>query len=81
MEQFTYSALKKPAVRLLMLDEKVARLGTQSGQYGVFQEQARILTLDGANEIRDELKRLASEIGHDVSAIFDLTPTLKNLIK
>lgn len=56
MEQFTYSALKKLDSREEMLNENVSRLGTQSGQYGVFQEQARILTLNGARLIRQELK-------------------------
>lgn len=81
MEQFTYSSLKSPMNRDEMLQEKMVRLGTQSGNYGAFQEQARVLTLKGAIEIRQELSHLAAALGHDVSAVFELTPTLEKLLK
>ena len=81
MEQFTYAAIKKPTQRQEMLDEDISSLGTQSGNYGLFTEQARVVTLSGAQKILSEIDNLASELGHDRSAVFELTPTLEKLLK
>lgn len=81
MEQVTYGALKKPSVREDMLEEDMVSLGTQSGNYGLFTEQARVITLNGAKKILAEIDDLASQLGHDRSAVFELTPTLEKLLK
>ena len=81
MEQFTYAAIKKPSQRQEMLDEDVSSLGTQSGNYGLFTEQARVLTLSGANEIKEELRKLAVLLGFDSKCMLRDMPTLEKLIK
>ena len=81
MEQITYGGLRSSAARKEMLEEEMISLGTQSGNYGEFQEQARILTLGGSEEIIKELHHLAETIGHDMSAVFELLPTLEKLLK
>ncbi len=81
MEQFTYAAIKKPAQRQEMLNEDVSSLGTQSGNYGLFTEQARVLTLSGSKAIKEELRKLALLISKDSQALLDNMPTLKKLIK
>ena len=81
MEQFTYAAIKKPAQRQEMLNEDISSLGTQAGNYGLFTEQARVITLSGAKKILSEIDDLASQLGHDRGAVFELTPTLEKLLK
>ncbi|QDP67501.1 MAG: hypothetical protein Unbinned5350contig1004_8 [Prokaryotic dsDNA virus sp.] len=81
MEQVTYGALKKPSARSEMLEEKVVSLGNQAGNYGLFTEQARILTLIGAKEIKEELRKLAVELGYDITCMLRTMPTLEKLIK
>ena len=80
MEQVTYGALKKPSVRVSMLEEDMVSIGTQSGNYGLFTEQARVLTLIGATEMLKDVDIIAIELGCSRSAIFDLMPTLKKLL-
>lgn len=81
MEQFTYAAIKKPEQRQEMLDEDISSLGTQSGNYGLFTEQARVITLSGAQKILAEIDDLASQLGHDRNSVFELTPTLERLLR
>jgi len=78
LEQFTYSSLKKPVLREEMLSEKLSSLGTQSGHYGVFVEQARVLTLQGADAIRDELE---VDAGLNMHKLLEICPTLKLLLR
>lgn len=81
MEQVTYGALKKQSARDEMLSNNVTSLGTQAGNYGLFTEQARILTLGGATEIKEELRKLAVELGYDSACMLRAMPTLSELIK
>ena len=81
MKQITYSYLKSPMNRDEMLQEKVVKLGTQSGHFGEYKEQARVITQRGIVELLSEIDRLASELGHESSAIFELMPTLEKLVK
>jgi len=80
MEQFTYAAIKKPTQRQEMLDEDISSLGTQSGNYGLFTEQARVVTLGGAQKILSELERLCNDEDLDLDSILEFAPTLKSLL-
>jgi hypothetical protein len=81
MEQFTYAAIKKPVQRQEMLDEDISSLGTQSGNYGLFTEQARVLTLSGAKKILKEVRRLCKDEGLDFDSVLEFAPTLEKLLK
>lgn len=81
MEQFTYAAIKKPTQRQEMLSEDISSLGTQSGNYGLFVEQARVITLVGAKKIAKEMKRLCEEEGISYEAMLEFAPTLEKLLK
>lgn len=81
MEQFTYAAIKKPVQRQEMLDEDISSLGTQSGNYGLFVEQARVITLSGAQKIAGEVKILCEEEGLSYEALLEFAPTLEKLLK
>ena len=83
MKQITYGALKKPEARKEMLNEDMVSLGTQSGNYGEFKEQARILTLSGANKIKSEVLALCIEkkLDLDIDTALELLPSLRALIK
>lgn len=80
MEQVTYGSLKKPSVREEMLKEPMVSLGTQSGNYGLFTEQARILTIKGAMEIQKEISLMCKEEGLDFESVLEFAPTLNKLI-
>ena len=80
MEQVTYGALKKPSVRVAMLEEDMVSIGTQSGNYGLFTEQARVLTLNGVKEILKDVDYVAIELGCSRGIVLDLMPTLKKLL-
>jgi hypothetical protein len=81
MEQFTYAAIKKPAQRQEMLDEDISSLGTQSGNYGLFTEQARVITISGAKKIASEIKLLCKDEGLDYKSVLEFSPTLEKLLK
>ena len=81
MQEVTYGALKKPSVRMETLKEDMVSLGTQSGNYGPFTEQARILTLRGAKKILSEIKSICKDEGLDLEAVLEFSPTLAALIK
>ena len=81
MEQFTYAAIKKPAQRQEMLDEDISSLGTQSGNYGLFTEQARVITTSGAKKIASEIKSLCKGEGLDYKSVLEFSPTLEKLLK
>ena len=81
MEQVTYGSLKKPITRKEMLEESIVSLGTQAGNYGLFTEEARILTLIGAKEIKEEVRVLSSLLNRDSHAILSSMPTLYALLK
>lgn len=80
MEQITYGALKKPSARKEMLEERMVSLGTQAGNYGLFTEEARVLTLQGANDIKEELRSLCEYKGIDFDSLLGFAPTLGELI-
>tara|TARA_R110000850_G_C9799530_1_gene450241 strand:- start:475 stop:720 length:246 start_codon:yes stop_codon:yes gene_type:complete len=80
MEEITYGALKKPVARKEMLSNDVLRLGTQAGNYGLFTEEARILTINGANKIKSELVVFCTEEGLDFDSVMEFAPTLRGLI-
>ncbi len=80
MEEVTYGALKKPSARKEMLEESMVSLGTQAGNYGIFTEEARILTLIGATEIKAEIKNACDTLQVDQCQLMELFPTLKELI-
>ena len=81
MEQVTYGALKKPSARKEMLSNDVVSLGTKSGNYGMFTEEARILTLNGANKIKSELMTLCYEEGLDFDSAMEFAPILRGFIE
>ena len=81
MEQFTYAAIKKPTQRQEMLDEDISSLGTQSGNYGLFTEQARVITLSGAKKISNEIEEMCKEEGLSFDALLEFAPTLNKLLK
>jgi hypothetical protein len=81
MQEVTYGALKKPSARKEMLEETMVSLGTQAGNYGIFTEEARILTLNGANEIAEEVRALCEQEGLDFDSVLEFAPTLKELIE
>lgn len=77
LEQFTYKDISRLVDREEMLKENVSSIGTQSGGFGMFTEQARIVTLEGSDTIKEEL----GAMGFNVSNFLDACPTLKSLIK
>lgn len=77
LEQFTYKDISRLADREKMLKENVSSIGTQSGGFGMFTEQARIVTLGGSDTIKEEL----GAMGFNVPKLLDACPTLKSLIK
>lgn len=82
MQEFTYNSLKNLDSRQEMLGENISSLGWQAGGFGIFNEQARVLTLSGANQIKAELEVFL--IGVKNGCDFNLTeecPTLSELIK
>ena len=81
MEQVTYGSLKKPITRKEMLEESIVSLGTKAGNYGLFTEEARILTLIGAKEIKEEVRALSGLLNRDGHAILSSMPTLYALLK
>ena len=81
MELVTYGSLKKPIARAEMLEEDMVSLGTQAGNYGIFTEQARVLTLNGAKKIHAELALLCDEEKLDIGSLLEFAPTLKELIE
>lgn len=77
IEQFTYKDISRLVDREEMLKENVSSLGTQSGGFGIFTEQARVVTVEGSDTIKEEL----GAMGFNVSKLLDSCPTLKALIK
>lgn len=75
--QFTYNDIKKPVKREEMLSNDISSIGTQSGGFGSFKEQARVLTLQGAENILDELQ---VDAGLNLEKLFKICPTLKTLL-
>lgn len=75
--QYTYNDIKKPVKRKEMLSNALSSIGTQSGGFGEFNEQARVLTLRGAEDILDELQVNA---GLNLEKLFKICPTLKALL-
>ena len=80
MEQVTYGALKKPSARKEMLGNDMVSLGTQSGNYGLFTEEARVLTRVGAAKIKIQLDMLFESEGIK-RTISESLPILSKLIK
>ena len=78
LEKFTYRDLTKTESRNEMLDNDISSLGTQAGGFGMFTEQARVLTLSGAEKIKGELEHSACL---NIDELFDACPSLKLLIK
>tara|TARA_R110000824_G_scaffold220201_3_gene407278 strand:- start:3228 stop:3470 length:243 start_codon:yes stop_codon:yes gene_type:complete len=78
IEQFTYKDLTRTVNREEMLEQDVSRLGTQAGNFGLFKEQARIVTWSGSKQIQTELMW---KFGKDLSKLLDECPTLKALIQ
>lgn len=79
LEQYTYKDISRLVDREEMLKENVSSLGTQAGGFGMFTEQARVLTWAGADQIK---KELAEELVLlDVDLILKRCPTLKALIQ
>jgi hypothetical protein len=78
LEQFTYRDLTKTKTRNEMLYNGISSLGTQSGGFGIFNEQARVLTVSGAATIQRELKDNACL---DLVELYDACPALEALIK
>ena len=79
LEQYTYKDISRLVDREEMLKENVSSLGTQSGGFGMFTEQARVLTWAGADQIK---KELAEELVlFDIDLILKKCPTLKALIQ
>ena len=76
-EQYTYNDIKKPVKRQEMLSNPLSSIGTQSGGFGIFNEQARVLTLKGAEDILDELQ---VDAGLNIEKLFNICPTLKALL-
>ena len=82
MQEFTYNSVKNLDSRQEMLNGKVSSLGWQAGGFGTFNEQARVITLAGANAIRTELEIFL--IGVKAGCNDDMAkecPTLNALIK
>ena len=78
IEKFTYKDLTRTVNRNEMLDENVSSLGTQAGNFGIFKEQARIVTWAGSKQIQSELMW---KFGADLGEMLDDCPTLKALIQ
>lgn len=81
MQQFTYAAIKKPKQRQEMLNEDISSLGTQAGNYGLFTEQARVITLSGSKKILKEIKALCNDEDLDFNAVLEFAPNLNKLLR
>lgn len=81
MEQVTYGALKKLSTRKEMQEEDILSLGTKAGNYGMFTEEVRVLTIRGANKIKSELSSLCKDEGLDLDLLLEFSPVLAGLIK
>lgn len=79
--EYTYRDMTKPKQRECMGKCDVASLGTQSGGFGVFTEQFRVLTLNGRNQIESEMRHTAKQLGLDYESILNGCPTLFKLLK
>ena len=75
-EQYTYNDIKKPVKRKEILSNALSSIGTQSGGFGEFNEQARVLTKAGAIMILAELSALPMP----ATVIIKKCPTLKALV-
>lgn len=73
--QYTYKDMSKPEKREWMSKCHVASLGTQSGGFGMFTEQFRVLTLSGSKVIISEIKKECPTFG------IENCPTLMELLK
>ncbi|MEH6451211.1 MAG: hypothetical protein V7765_21275 [Oleispira sp.] len=78
LEQYTYKDISRLVDREEMLKENVSSLGTQAGGFGIFTEQARVLTWAGADQIK---KEIADNASLNVYELLESCPTLKALIK
>ena len=81
MNQFTYNSLKNLDSRQEMLRSDISSLGWQAGGFGVFNEQARVLTPSGAQAIKSELELFTASLknGFDVDMIIEC-PTLAKIL-
>lgn len=72
---FTYKDMGRPEMREVMANRPVSSLGTQSGNFGKFTEQFRVLSKTGANELRMELEAALGS-----TELLEHCPTLKSLL-
>lgn len=56
--QYTYRDMTKPQKRENMMQCQVAWLGTQSGGFGSFREEFRVISLTGLIKLKAEVKKL-----------------------
>lgn len=79
LKKFTYKDLTKTKTRSEMLCNGISSLGTQSGGFGPFTEQARVLTVMGAAKIKGELVDSVGEVG--LNDLYEACPALEALLK
>jgi hypothetical protein len=77
---YTYKDLTKPVNRdhMAMLD--VCSLGTQSGGFGRFNEQFKVVSENGVSKIIQELVEISASNSVLINDLLDASPTLKQLI-
>ncbi len=62
-QEYTYKDLTKPINREHMSMLDVCSLGTQSGGFGYFNEQFRVVSSNGVDKALQELVVMASDFG------------------
>lgn len=81
MKKFTYNSLKNLDSRQEMLRSDISSLGWQSGGFGDFNEQARVVTISAAEQIKSEIEIYIMSIKCGQCVDFDIEcPTLSKLL-
>lgn len=78
--QYTYKDMSRPEKRDLMSHCCVASLGTQSGGFGRFTEEFRVVSFTGIGNIRNEIECLSKHLNVDYQYMVNGCPTLKELL-
>ena len=79
-DMFTYSDLKKKSSREEIKECLFSSIGTQSGGFGEFKEEFRVISKLGSESVKSELEFTASLIGVTYDELMESMPELKKLI-
>jgi hypothetical protein len=81
IKSFAYANMKNLDQRQAMLQEPVSRIGWQAGGFGIFNEQARVITKIGSDQIKKELdSAFKNSKIKDLESLLAACPTLESAI-